>query len=114
MRKLAEPLIPGPSRLDVEIANAKLKKYKSPGSDQILADLIQAGGEILLSAIHKLINSVWNKKELPDQWNESIIVAVNKNCDKTGCYNYRVISLLSTSYKSLSNILLSRSSPYIN
>jgi hypothetical protein len=29
--------------------------------------LIQAEGEILLSAIHKLINSVWNKKELPDQ-----------------------------------------------
>jgi hypothetical protein len=28
------------------------------------AELIQAGGEILLSAIHKLINSVWNKKEL--------------------------------------------------
>jgi hypothetical protein len=40
----------------VEIAIAKLKKYKSPGSDQILAELIQAGGEILLSVIHKLIN----------------------------------------------------------
>jgi hypothetical protein len=44
-----------------------LKKYKSPGSDQILAELIQAGGEILLSAIHKLIHSVWNKEEFPDQ-----------------------------------------------
>jgi citrate synthase len=42
-----------------------LKKYKSPGSDQILAELVQAGGKILLSAIHKLINSVWNKEELP-------------------------------------------------
>jgi hypothetical protein len=39
----AEPLVPGPSRL-VEIAIAKLKKYKSPGSDQIPAELIQAGG----------------------------------------------------------------------
>jgi hypothetical protein len=55
---MAEPLVPGPSCLEVEIAIAKLKKYKSPGSDQILAELIQAGGEILLSAIHKLINSV--------------------------------------------------------
>jgi DNA-binding MltR family transcriptional regulator len=34
--------------------------------------LIQAGGKILRSAIHKLINSVWNKEELPDQWKESI------------------------------------------
>jgi hypothetical protein len=63
----AEQLVPGPSRLEVEIANAKLKKYKSPGSDQILAELIQAGGEALLSVIHKLINPIWNKEELPDQ-----------------------------------------------
>jgi hypothetical protein len=50
---MAEPLVPGPSRLEVEIVIAKLKKYKSPGSDQILAELIQAGCEILLSAITK-------------------------------------------------------------
>jgi hypothetical protein len=30
-------------------------QYKSPGSDQIRADLIQTGGETLLSQIHKLI-----------------------------------------------------------
>jgi hypothetical protein len=29
---MAELLVPGPSRLEVEIAIAKLKKYKSPGS----------------------------------------------------------------------------------
>jgi hypothetical protein len=74
----AEPLVPGPSRLEVEIAVAKMKKYKSPGSDQIPAELIQAGGEILLSAIHKLINSVWNKEELSDQWKESITVQIHK------------------------------------
>jgi hypothetical protein len=42
----------------VAFAIAKLKKYKSPGCGQIPVELIQAGGEILLSAIHKLINSV--------------------------------------------------------
>jgi hypothetical protein len=66
----AEPLVPGPSLLEVEIAITKLKKYKSPGSDQIPAELSQAGGEILLSVIHKLINSLWNEEELPDQWKE--------------------------------------------
>jgi hypothetical protein len=72
----------------VEIAIAKLKKYKSPGSDQIPAELIQAGGEILLSAILKLINSVCSKEELPDRWKESIIVPVHKESDKTDCNNY--------------------------
>jgi hypothetical protein len=44
-----------------------LGRYKSPGSDQILAELIQARGETSLFEIHKLINSVWNKEEMPDQ-----------------------------------------------
>jgi hypothetical protein len=73
-----------------------LKKYTFPGSDEIPAELVQAGGEILLSAIHKLVNSVWNKEELSNQWNESIIVSVHKKGDKTDCSNYRGISLLST------------------
>jgi hypothetical protein len=57
----AEPLVPDPSPFEVEIVIAKFKKYKSPGSDQIPAELIQAGGETLRSEIHKLINSIWNK-----------------------------------------------------
>jgi hypothetical protein len=45
----AEPLVPGPSRLEVEIGTVKLKKFKSPSSDEILAELIQSGSEMLLS-----------------------------------------------------------------
>jgi hypothetical protein len=56
----AAPLVPDPSPFEVEIAIAKLKRCKSPGSDQILAELIQAGGETLQSEIHKLINSLRN------------------------------------------------------
>jgi hypothetical protein len=92
----AEPSVPGPSRLMVETAIAKLKKYKLPGSDQIPSEVIQAGSEILLSVIHKLINPVCNKKELHDQWKESITVPVHKKGNKTDCSNYRGISLLST------------------
>jgi hypothetical protein len=37
-----------------------LKKYKLQGNDEIPAELIQAGGETLMPAIHKLVNSIWN------------------------------------------------------
>jgi hypothetical protein len=104
----AEPLVPGSSHLEVEIAIAKLKKYKSSGSDQIPAELYQAGGEILVSVIHKLITSIWNKEEMPHQWKEFIIVPIHKTGNKTDCNSYRGISLLSTSYKILSTILISR------
>jgi hypothetical protein len=49
-----EPLVPGPTHPDDETAAAKLKTHKSPGSDQILAKLIQSEGEILLSSTNSL------------------------------------------------------------
>jgi hypothetical protein len=76
--------------------------------------LIKAEGETLYSEIHKLICSIWNKEELPQQWKESIIVPIHKKGDKTDCNNYRGISLLSTVYKILSNILLVRLTPYVS
>jgi hypothetical protein len=36
----AEPLVPEPSLVKVEIAVGKLKRYKSPGTDQIPVQLI--------------------------------------------------------------------------
>jgi hypothetical protein len=62
-----EPLILDPSPFEVEIAITMLKKCKSPGIDQIPAELTQAGGETLSSENPKLKNSSWNKEELPQQ-----------------------------------------------
>jgi hypothetical protein len=55
IRHSAEPLLSDLSRLEVEIAIAKFKKYKSPDNDQVPAQLIQTGNETLQSEIHKLI-----------------------------------------------------------
>jgi hypothetical protein len=32
--------------------------------------------------IHKLIISIWNKEELPDQWKESMMVPIYKKGDR--------------------------------
>jgi hypothetical protein len=55
--------------------------------------LCPAAGETLASAIHKLINSIWNKNGLRDQW-KSIIVPIHKNGDTTDNNNCHGISLL--------------------
>ena len=51
-------------------------------------------------------------EKLLEEWKQSIIVPIHKKGDKTDCNNYRGISLLPNTYKILSNILLSRLSPY--
>jgi hypothetical protein len=83
----AEPLVPEPSLMELEIAIGKLKSYKSPGTDQIPAKLNKGGGETY-SEIHRLICSIWNKEELPQQWKESIILPIYKRGGKTDCNNY--------------------------
>jgi hypothetical protein len=63
----AEPLVPETNAFEVELAIEKLKSHKSPGNDQIPAELIKAGGRTVRCAIHELIISIWNKEELPEE-----------------------------------------------
>jgi hypothetical protein len=72
----------------------------------------KAGGRTIHSEIHKLLNSLWNNDELPQLWKKSITVPLHKTSKITDCSNYWGISLLSNTYKILSNIILSRLTPY--
>jgi len=49
----AEPLAPEERVFEFEMAIEKLKIHKSPGIDQIPAELIKAGGSTNRSGIHK-------------------------------------------------------------
>jgi len=52
----AEPIVPEPSALEIEMASENLKRHKSPGTDQIPAELIKAGVEqFTLRSINLLI-----------------------------------------------------------
>jgi hypothetical protein len=101
-----EPLVPKPSASEVELGTEKLESPKSPGIDQIPTELIKTDGRTIHCEIHKLIISIWNKEELPEEWKESIIVHIYEKSDKTVCSNH-----MPTTYIILSNILLSRLAP---
>jgi len=62
---MVEPLVPKPSASEIDLTIENLKTHNSPGTDQIPAEVIKAGGRTIHSEIHKLFNSVWNKEELP-------------------------------------------------
>ena len=58
--RTAESLVPEPSALEMVVE--KIKRHKSPGIDQIPAQLIKAGGRTIRSEIHKLVNSTWTRR----------------------------------------------------
>jgi len=64
----AEPLVPEPSALEIELTIEKLKSHKSPGIDQIPAELIKAGvGQFAVRFI-----------------NLSLLFGIRRNCLKSG------------------------------
>jgi len=105
-----ESLLPESRAFEFEMAAEKLNRHKSPGIDQIPAELIKAGGRTVRSENHELIYSIWKLEELLEEWKESISAPICKKDDKTDCSNYRSISLLSTTHI-LSSTLLSRVTP---
>ena len=73
----AELLVHDPSTFEFEVAVEKLKVHKSPGTEQIPAELINAGGRTKHCEIHKLIRSVWGKEELSGK-SESVYLFIRR------------------------------------
>jgi hypothetical protein len=78
---VAESLVSNPSYSQIDITTWKLKIYKLPGSDKILA-----WNETLHSKIQKLINSIWNKEELPQQQEPVIVLFIRMEIELPSNY----------------------------
>jgi uncharacterized protein YozE (UPF0346 family) len=55
--------------------------YKPSFIYQILAKLIQARDKTLHSEICNLVQSIWNKKEFPQQWEGCVILSTYQKGD---------------------------------
>jgi len=99
--KTAVSLVSEPSAFVFELAIERLKSHKSPGADHIPVELFKQVGRKIRFEIHKLINFIWKKEELSEEWKESIIVPVSKKGNKEIYSNYRGLSLFQTAYKIL-------------
>jgi hypothetical protein len=94
----ADALVPGPSFLEVEIAVAKLKKYRLPGSDEILQKLFKQEVKhyCLVGTINSLVLfGIW--KNFLISGRSLLLCQFTKKKGKTDCSNYRGILLLSMS-----------------
>lgn len=101
-----------PTMNEVREAIKKLANHKSPGSDNLPAELLKGDSEELIVAIYKLLSEIWTQKILPEEWKIGIICTIHKKGDVLECSNYRGITLLNAAYKVFSIILGKRIRPY--
>ena len=98
-------------RREVESAVQSLKKGKSAGVNNISAELVQAGGEDVITALTTICNKIWQTGELPTQWTQSLVITHPKKGNLHQCQNYRTISLISHPSKVMLKIILNRLKP---
>ena len=92
-------------RKEVEAAVQLLKKGKSAGIDNIPAELVQAGGEDVITAVTTICNNIWQTVKWPAPWIQSLVI-IPPNLQQ--CQNYRTISLISHTSKAILKIILNK------
>ena len=63
-------------RREVEAATESLKKGKSAGVDNIPVELVQAGGEDVITALKTICNKIWQTGEWPTPWTQSLVITL--------------------------------------
>ena len=99
-------------RSEVEEAVKMLKKGKSAGVDNIPGELVQAGGEDMISVLHKICNKIWETGIWPKEWTQSLIITLPKKGNLQQCQNYRTISLICHPSKVMLRVILNRLRPH--
>ena len=90
-----------------------LSRGKSPGIDNLPAELIKASDTFGKQCIHILIKRIWETCEWPSEWKQQEFVVLFKSGDMKECSNYRTIALISHISKILLYIILKRLSQKI-
>lgn len=101
-----------PTKEEIEKVIEAMKNGKSPGQNEITAENIKKGGEILTQKLYDIITEIWQEERMPNNWNKALILPIYKKGDRTICNNYRGIALLDTVYKIASTLIKQRIEPY--
>ena len=56
----------------------QLKNAKAPGGDNIPPEALKEGGPCTVEALHRILNFVWEKEVIPDDWKRGLLVKLTK------------------------------------
>lgn len=109
-------MVQEPYIIESEIADVmgKLRRYATPGPDNIKNEQIKFGGLHLIKNLKKLFNMILEGQKIPREWKKSNIILIHKKGSKNKIENYRPISLSPIISKIFSKIILRRIQNYLN
>ena len=99
---------------EVAAAVQLLKKGNSAGVNNIPAELVQAGGEDIITALTTICNKIWQTGEWPTPWTQSPVITLPKKDKLQPCQKYRMISLIGHPSKVILKIILNLSLIHIS
>ena len=76
-----------PTEEEVRDEIDNLKKNKAPGLDGIQAELLKNGTSEILQIIYKLIEMIWTREVITDEWKVGVICLIHKKGDPMICNN---------------------------
>ena len=104
-----ETIRTGPiTEAEIRKAIQALKNSKAPGIDAITAELLKADLPTTLTSLKNLFLHIWDKEEVPSQWNKGLIAKVPKKGDLTNCSCWRGITLMSVPAKVMGKVIANR------
>ena len=78
------------------------------GVNNIPVELVQAGGEDVITALTTICNKIWQTGEWPTPWTQSIVITLSKKGNLQQCQNYQTISFNSRPSKVMLKIIPNR------
>ena len=87
------------------------KRVVRAGVDNLPAELVQGGGEAVITALTTISNKIWQTGEWPIPWTPSLVITLPKKSNPHQCQNYRTISLISYPSKAMLKTMLNRLKP---
>lgn len=100
--------VPEITTSEVEYALRKMKNGKSPGSDNIVIEMVKDGGDRVIELLRIAFNKCLDDQKIPEIWNCAVVILLYKKGNKADLNNYRPISLLSHLYKLFTKIITLR------
>jgi hypothetical protein len=79
---LVHELDVSPTLEEVSAALRQLNTGKAPGSDGIVAELLQYGGDHVIRLLHSIFQDVWQTGRAPQSWKDAILLRYLRTVQK--------------------------------